>query len=115
MDGEHWQLEPDEHDFPAARTYLSLICSPSLAGKLVKLLERAPTASARRRISFAPVAFDSSRRTTSTSPPTCKRCATARSSHRSCSCEDGSTRTAISSSQTGTTGSALATGWMRTP
>lgn len=45
MDGEHWQLEPDEHDFPAARTYLSLICSPSLAGKLVKLLERAPTAS----------------------------------------------------------------------
>ncbi len=45
MDGEHWQLEPDEHDFPAARTYLSLICSPSLAGKLVKLLERAPTSS----------------------------------------------------------------------
>ena len=43
MDGEHWQLEPDDHDFPAARTYLSLICSPSLAAKLVKLLEAAPT------------------------------------------------------------------------
>jgi hypothetical protein len=43
MDGEHWQLEPDEHDFPAARTYLSLICSPALAGSLVKLLKRATT------------------------------------------------------------------------
>jgi hypothetical protein len=45
MDGEHWQIEPDEHDFPAARTYLSLICSPALAAKLVKLLEKAPTSS----------------------------------------------------------------------
>jgi hypothetical protein len=45
MDGEHWQIEPDEHDFPAARTYLSLVCSPTLAGKLVRLLEKAPTSS----------------------------------------------------------------------
>jgi hypothetical protein len=45
MDGEHWQIEPDEHDFPAARTYLSLVCSPALAATLVKLLERAPTTS----------------------------------------------------------------------
>jgi hypothetical protein len=45
MDGEHWQIEPDEHDFPAARTYLSLVCSPALAGKLVKLLQKAPTSS----------------------------------------------------------------------
>jgi hypothetical protein len=45
MDGEHWQIEPDEHDFPAARTYLSLICTPPLAGKLVKLLEHASTSS----------------------------------------------------------------------
>lgn len=43
MDSEHWQIEPAEHDFPAARTYLSLICAPVLAAKLVKLLERAPT------------------------------------------------------------------------
>jgi hypothetical protein len=43
MDSEHWQTEPDGHDFPAARTYLSLVCAPALAGKLVKLLERAPT------------------------------------------------------------------------
>jgi hypothetical protein len=45
MDEEHWQLEPDEHDFPAARTYLSLIASPAFAAKIVKLLERAPTSS----------------------------------------------------------------------
>jgi hypothetical protein len=43
MDSEHWQIEPDGHDFPAARSYLSLVCSPALAGKLVKLLERAST------------------------------------------------------------------------
>ena len=41
MDGEHWQLEPEEHDYPAARTYLSLLCTPSLAAKIVKLLEHA--------------------------------------------------------------------------
>jgi hypothetical protein len=43
MDDEHWQIDPEGHDFPAARTYLSLVCSPELAAKLVKLLERAPT------------------------------------------------------------------------
>jgi hypothetical protein len=45
MDAEHWQLEPDEHDFPAARTYLSLICDPAYAAKIVKLLQRASTSS----------------------------------------------------------------------
>jgi hypothetical protein len=39
----HWQSEPDEHDFPAARTYLSLIADPPLVDKLVKLLQHAPT------------------------------------------------------------------------
>ena len=43
IDTEHWQREPDKHDFPAAKTYLSLIAEPSLAEKLVKLLEHAPT------------------------------------------------------------------------
>jgi hypothetical protein len=45
MDAEHWQLEPDEHDFPAAHTYLSLICDPAFATKIVKLLQRASTSS----------------------------------------------------------------------
>lgn len=45
MNGEHWQLEPDEHDFPAARSYLSLICAPAVADTLVQLLEHAPTSS----------------------------------------------------------------------
>ena len=45
MVAEHWQLEPDEHDFPAARTYLSLICDPAMAAKIVKLLQRASTSS----------------------------------------------------------------------
>jgi hypothetical protein len=43
METEHWQVDPDEHDFPAAATYLSLICEPALAAKIVKLLKSAPT------------------------------------------------------------------------
>jgi hypothetical protein len=41
---EHWKLDPDEHDFPAAATYLSLICEPTLADQLTKLLKSAPSA-----------------------------------------------------------------------
>jgi hypothetical protein len=43
MASEHWQLEPDAHDYPAATTYLGLICDPALAARLVKLLQSAPT------------------------------------------------------------------------
>jgi hypothetical protein len=42
MESEHWQLDPDEHDYPAATNYLSLICTPDLADKIVKLLKVAP-------------------------------------------------------------------------
>jgi hypothetical protein len=42
MENEHWQLDPDEHDYPAAANYLSLICEPELAAKIVKLLKTAP-------------------------------------------------------------------------
>lgn len=41
MASEHWKLQPDEHDFPAAATYLSLICDEILVKKLVKLLRDA--------------------------------------------------------------------------
>jgi hypothetical protein len=40
---EHWQSEPDAHDFPAAQAYLSLIAEPTLAEQLTKLLEHAPS------------------------------------------------------------------------
>jgi hypothetical protein len=42
MESEHWQLDPDEHDYPAATNFLSLICEPHLAAKIVKLLKTAP-------------------------------------------------------------------------
>lgn len=41
MASEHWQLEPDDHDFPAAGTYLSLICDAAVVEKLVSLLQGA--------------------------------------------------------------------------
>ncbi|HUY15962.1 MAG TPA: hypothetical protein VMV11_00225 [Acidimicrobiales bacterium] len=41
MTSEHWQLEPDQHDFPAAGTYLSLICDAGTVEKLVELLQGA--------------------------------------------------------------------------
>jgi hypothetical protein len=43
VNAEHWRSEPNAHDFPAARTYLSLICESPLVDKLVKLLEHAAT------------------------------------------------------------------------
>ncbi|MHB8378985.1 MAG: hypothetical protein ACYDB2_03575 [Acidimicrobiales bacterium] len=43
MASEHWQLEPDQHDFPAAGSYLSLICDAATVEKLVELLHRAPS------------------------------------------------------------------------
>ncbi len=38
---EHWKTEPEEQDFPAARTYLSLLLEPDRAKRLARALERA--------------------------------------------------------------------------
>jgi hypothetical protein len=40
MASEHWQDQPEAQDFPAARTYLSLLLSPAQAKKLARALER---------------------------------------------------------------------------
>jgi hypothetical protein len=40
MATEHWQDEPQEQDFTAARTFLSLLVSPAQSKKLAKALER---------------------------------------------------------------------------
>ncbi len=37
-----WQQEPDEHDYPAAESYLSLLADPPAAKKLVARLKKAP-------------------------------------------------------------------------
>jgi hypothetical protein len=42
MAAEHWKDQPEEQDFPAARTYLSLLIDPAQAKKLAKSLERSP-------------------------------------------------------------------------
>lgn len=39
---EHWKQEPDEHDYPAAEDYLSLVTSPVAAKKLARHLRVAP-------------------------------------------------------------------------
>ena len=41
---EHWRSEPDEHDYPAAREYLSLVLTPSVADRTVDCLRRAELA-----------------------------------------------------------------------
>jgi len=38
----HWKDEPEEHDYPAAESYLSLLSAPEHAGRLVQLLRQAP-------------------------------------------------------------------------
>jgi hypothetical protein len=39
---QHWKTEPDEHDYPAAQAYLSLVASDKGAAALVKALKDAP-------------------------------------------------------------------------
>ena len=42
MAKEHWKSEPDDHDYPAAHDYLSLVMEEGLAGRLVEALRGAP-------------------------------------------------------------------------
>ena len=39
---EHWQAEPQEHDYPAAGNYLSLLMAPAAVEATVKALQEAP-------------------------------------------------------------------------
>jgi len=39
---EHWTAEPDEHDYPAAEDYLSLLMTQAFAHNLVTRLRAAP-------------------------------------------------------------------------
>lgn len=43
MASEHWKDEPEAQDFPAAKSYLSLLIGLKSAGKLVKALRKAQT------------------------------------------------------------------------
>jgi fermentation-respiration switch protein FrsA (DUF1100 family) len=43
MPAEHWQEEPDEHDFPAAADYLSLLASAGEVARVVDALRGAET------------------------------------------------------------------------
>jgi hypothetical protein len=38
---QHWKEEPDEHDYPAAESYLSLIVQPDAADEVVARLRKA--------------------------------------------------------------------------
>ena len=39
MTGEHWQNEPEAHDYPAAESYLSLLIGRTSAARLVSALQ----------------------------------------------------------------------------
>ena len=42
MSSEHWKNEPDDHDYPAATDYLSLILPDAAVGAAVAALRAAP-------------------------------------------------------------------------
>ncbi len=44
MASEHWKDEPELQDYPAARSYLSLLVDPGAAKRAAKALERDPDA-----------------------------------------------------------------------
>ena len=54
---EHWSEEPEEHDYPAAAAYLSLICDPTEVRRLVAALKRRPSCTTRPRICCGPRAW----------------------------------------------------------
>ena len=41
-DHEHWKREPEEHDYPAAADYLSLLADPAAVKGVVEALRGAP-------------------------------------------------------------------------
>jgi hypothetical protein len=41
-DREHWKGEPEEHDYPAARDYLSLLLGPTVVTAIVASLQSTP-------------------------------------------------------------------------
>jgi hypothetical protein len=41
MEAEHWKDEPEDQDYPAAESYLSLLMDPADAARLVKFLQKA--------------------------------------------------------------------------
>jgi len=43
VSGELWKDEPDDHDFGAARSFLSLLVEPQQAKKLARALQRSTT------------------------------------------------------------------------
>ena len=43
MNDAHWKKEPEDHDFPAALEYLSLLTSPVRAAQFVEALKRSET------------------------------------------------------------------------
>ena len=45
----HWQDEPDDHDYPAAASYLALIAAPETVEMLVEGLKSAPIAHAKAK------------------------------------------------------------------
>ena len=44
MASEHWKDEPEQQDYPAARSYLSLLVDPGAAKRAAKALEQDPDA-----------------------------------------------------------------------
>ena len=36
---EHWKEDPEDHDYPAAKSYLSMLVDPDEADRLVKMLK----------------------------------------------------------------------------
>lgn len=47
-----WLNEPEEHDYPAAMSYLSLIYDPNAVNEFVQLLEQAPMSSYKAKDMF---------------------------------------------------------------
>jgi hypothetical protein len=55
-DAEHWKMESDDHDYPAAEAYLRLVLAPATAQALAEQLRSAPLVQHKARICCGPAA-----------------------------------------------------------
>jgi len=66
----NWKDQPDEHDYPAAETYLSLLMPQATARKIVARLRKAPVVNWKAKDILRAAGSPSYRRRVFTSPRT---------------------------------------------
>jgi hypothetical protein len=80
-----WRAEPEEHDYPAAGAYLTMLAAAALVDRLIAALRAAPTTHQKAKDILPPPVCGCSTRTTRMSQRTSTGSGTASLCHLCCS------------------------------